>query len=530
MRIQTMKARTGSAGAARASWVPMLGTAMLLSACGGGSGTTSTNSAASPLATGQVTAAAGSDIRILGQRPGISPFIKLLYFQGASLATVAGVEFTIASKPGTVSKPVTVWYSIGALEERGYLSANQTDLEVPVFGLYAGYNNQVAVQFQFQDGSAQTLPLGVTTANYVDPTGVYANPTIVKQRAAGSALGFDFFYMKSVLGSPVIVDTDAQIRWVVPGIYSAESSTYQNGEFVIGDLATPTVYRLQLDGTVTQSPVSGAVYLDFHHNIDPGNRGLLAEVDAESGGVENIEATVAEITDVGAVLKSWNLAEIISTYMQSQGDDASAFVRLGVDWFHNNSATYDASDNSLIVSSRENFVIKLDYPTGNIIWILGDPTKYWYTFPSLRAKALTVAPGGLYPIGQHAVSIISDGSLLLFNDGLGSANQPAGAPAGQNRDYSAVSAYSIDAAGMTAENTWNFNYGQSIYSAFCSSVYEASSQSLLVDYAVADNDTEARLVGLDSSQNVVFDFQYSTGACDTSWNAVPFAFDNLRIN
>ena len=78
------------------------------------------------------------------------------------------------------------------------------------------------------------------------------------------------------------------------------------------------------------------------------------------------------------------------------------FVRPGVDWFHNNSAIYDPSDDSIIVSSRENFVIKLDHKTGQIIWIFGDPTKYWYTFPSLRAKALTLAPGGLYPIGQHA--------------------------------------------------------------------------------------------------------------------------------
>jgi arylsulfate sulfotransferase len=519
------------AGAGRAALATIFITTLLLSACGGG-GDPSTNSAASLTATLQVTAAGSSDIRILEQIPGISPFIKLLYFQGASLAKVTGVEFTIASKPGTVSRPVNVSYSIGALEERGYLSANQSDLEVPVFGLYAGYNNQVAVQFQFQDGSAQTLPISVTTANYVDPTGVYANPTIMKQRAAGSALGFDFFYMKSAIGSPVIVDTDAQIRWVVPGIYDAMSTAYQNGEFVIGDPATPTVYRLQLDGTVTQNPVAAATYLDFHHNIDPGKVGLLAEFDAQSGAVENIEATVAEITDVGAVLNSWNLAEIISTYMQSQGDDASAFVRLGVDWFHNNSSTYDASDNSLIVSSRENFVIKLDYQTGNIIWILGDPTKYWYTFPSLRAKALTLAPGGLYPIGQHAVSIFSDGSLMLFNDGLGSANQPAGAPAGANRAYSAVSDYTIDTTTMTAVNTWNFDYGESIYSSICSSAYEAaSSQTLLVDYAEADNGTQARLVGLDSSHNVVFDFQYSTGSsCQSSWNAVPFAFDNLQIN
>jgi hypothetical protein len=505
----------------------LLGTAMLVAACGGAS---TTPSPASLALTSNASEAAGSNITMVDQRPGATPFIQLLYFQGSSLAQLAGVTFTIAPKPGSVSKPVNVWYSVAALGERAYLSANQSNLTLPVFGLYAGYANQVAVQFQFQDGTTQSLPVTVTTASYVDPSEIYATPTIVQPRAAGSALGFDFFYMKSAIGSPVVVDTDAAVRWVVPGIANATSTLFQNGEFVIGDPALPIVYRLLLDGTQTQSPLGSSTYIEFHHNIDPGNRGLFAEVNAETDGVENVESTVVEMTDVGAILDTWNLADILSAYMQSQGDDGSAFVRPGVDWFHNNSTTYDASDNSIIVSSRENFVIKLDYQTGQIIWILGDPTKYWYTFPSLRAKALTLAPGGLYPIGQHAVSIMSDGSLLLFNDGLGSQNEPAGAPGGENRTYSAVSDYSIDAASMTATNTWNFDYGQSIYSTICSSAYEASSQSILVDYAVADNGTEARLVGLDSSHNVVFDFQYATGSCDSSWNAVPIAFDNLQID
>jgi hypothetical protein len=184
----------------------------------------------------------------------------------------------------------------------------------------------------------------------------------------------------------------------------------------------------------------------------------------------------------------------------------------------------------VIVSSRENFVIKLDYRTGSIRWLLGDPTKYWYSFPSLRAKALMLAAGGLYPIGQHGVSITSDGLLMLFNDGLGSLNQPAGAPAGESRTYSAVSAYSIDEASMSAQEAWRFDYGQSIYSEICSSAYESVGQSILVDYAAADHITQARLVGLDSSHNVVFDFEYPTVSCDTSWNALPIAFDNLSID
>jgi hypothetical protein len=293
---------------------------------------------------------------------------------------------------------------------------------------------------------------------------------------------------------------------------------------------------LRLDGTLTQDPLPESAYTNFNHDIADGKQGLLAEVDAASAGVASIESNVIELQHSSSnsnnevsVPHSWDLAAILSAYMSSEGDDAAAFVRPGVDWFHSNSAIYDSSDDSIIVSSRENFVMKLDYETGAIIWILGDPTKYWYTFPSLRAKALTLAPGGLYPIGQHALSITADGLLMLFNDGTGSVNEPPGAPAGETRYFSAVSAYSIDAQARSATEVWDYDAGRQIFSAICSSAYEAGDQSLLIDYAFAHNGTQALLVGLDPHHNTVFEFAYPTSGCDTAWNARPVALDDLQI-
>jgi hypothetical protein len=308
------------------------------------------------------------------------------------------------------------------------------------------------------------------------------------------------------------------------------SSAIEGDGFVIGGATSATLYRLGFDGTVEESALADPRYAQFHHNIDYGKQGLLAEVNVNTNGVLNIEAAVLlELTSLGSIINSWDLGAILTTYMRSQGDDPTAFVRPGIDWFHMNAATYDPSDDSVIVSSRENFLIKLDYSTGRIVWIFGDPTKYWYTFPSLRAKALKLQAGGLYPIGQHAVSITPDGLVMVFNDGLGSLNQPPGAPAGETRTYSAVSAYSIDSSNLSAQEVWRFDHDQSIYSAICSSAYEVPGGSVLVDYAVADNFTEARLLGLDEAHNVVFDFQYPTQFCSTSWNAIPIGLDDYVI-
>jgi len=253
-------------------------------------------------------------------------------------------------------------------------------------------------------------------------------------------------------------------------------------------------------------------------------------VNTMTGSVENVESTLVEINTLGQVLETWDMAAILGSCMTAGGDDPSLFVRPGIDWFHMNSAIYDPGDDSIIVSSRENFVVKCDYQTGNIKWILGDPTKYWYTFPSLKAKAVALAPPGIYPVGQHALSITHDGLLMLFNDGLGSANQPTGQPAGITRTYSAVSAYAIDASALTATEAFDFNDGQAVYSYICSSAAEAQDGSLLIDYATANTDTEARIQGVDAHQTIVFDFEFNANGCNTAWNSEIFPFEALTLN
>ena len=79
-----------------------------------------------------------------------------------------------------------------------------------------------------------------------------------------------------------------------------------------------------------------------------------------------------EVDASGRVLKTWNMAHIIGAAMIAGGDDPSRFVYpTPTDWFHLNGVTYNRADDSLIVSSRENFLICLDYETTAIKWIPG---------------------------------------------------------------------------------------------------------------------------------------------------------------
>ncbi|RTL22463.1 MAG: hypothetical protein EKK52_06010 [Burkholderiales bacterium] len=285
--------------------------------------------------------------------------------------------------------------------------------------------------------------------------------------------------------------------------------------------------RKGFEGSAVVGTVKSTTVNNFHHNVDLAKTGFLAEFDTTIAGVKHVESQVGEIDTTGAVLQEWDFAKILSDYMTAEGDEPSLFIRPGIDWFHVNSSIYDPRDDSVIVSSRENFVIKLDYKTGKPLWILGDPLKYWYTFPSLRKLALTLDAGGLYPIGQHALSITSDGSLMLFDNGANSLNQPSGAPTGMTRAYSAVSKFTIDATNRLATMNWRFDNAKSIQSSYCSSAYEVSNKTMLVTYAIADGNS-ARLIGLGTDQKIAFDFNYPSLRCDTAWNALPIAFDALQ--
>jgi len=165
-----------------------------------------------------------------------------------------------------------------------------------------------------------------------------------------------------------------------------------------------------------------------------------------------------------------------------------------------------------------------DYDFGNIRWILGDPTKHWYEFPSLRQFSLTLAPDTLPPIGQHAVSMSGD-QLLFFDNGTGSNFQQ---PPGETRNYSAPRKYQIDLGAFEATETWHYYPDPSVCSPFCSSVYEDAPENYVIDYTLGAN-TYTGIVGLDGPDSVAFNYRYELNGCGTAWNAIQIHWENVNL-
>jgi hypothetical protein len=477
------------------------------------------------------TQADDTTITITGQTAGPTPFISQLSLTASDTSGFKSIQFTVASKAGSMIRPLSGTYSIDYMISRGYLVPPSLDIFLPVYGLYADFTNTVTLTYNFLDGSSKTDSTDITTTAFDDQGCGYNSPTVLQARSTDTSLSFDYIFVESGCGdySPVILDTDGNLRWVspfgLPNALTASSTLFDNAVYAGKDAV---LYRIELDGTVTTlADYSSMGVVAFHHDMDRGKFGLIIEVDTTT----QYESVLFEIDTAGNIIKEWHLADIITAAMIAGGDDPSQFVYPSpTDWFHNNSAAYDRGSDSLIVSSRENFVIALDYETGDIKWILGDTTKKWFQFPSLAQFALDLGPDTLPPIGQHGLSIAHNQDLLLFDNGFFSSFQQ---PPGINRTYASPRRYRIDTEANTATENWNFEMDQSILDPICSSIYEDAALNYLIDYAFVGGftspDPQGQLLALDASGNIVFYYSYSTLFCDTVYNSRPIHLENTAF-
>jgi hypothetical protein len=474
----------------------------------------------------EATQADDTTITITTHTAGATPFIGKLTLQVSNTTVLKSIQFTIHPKPGSVTRPLSGTYSNEYLVSRGF--EHPPEISLPVYGLYDGFNNIVTLTYRFTDGSSKQANVTIATATFNDPCG-YNNPTRLKPRTRSSSLSYDYMMLDGSCNdfAPAIIDSDGALRWVGTAGISVISATFFDNAFYLGHGHRLT--RIDLDGTFTELGDYGSLgVVNFHHNIDRGKVGIILDASTTT----YLQSTLIEVDVSGTVLKQWNMANIVSAAMIAGGDDPNQFVYpTPTDWFHLNGCAYNGADDSLVVSSRENFLICIDYKTSAIKWILGDRTKKWYQFPSLRKFALTVESGSLPPIGQHAPSITYDQNLLVFDNGQ---NSWFHVPKGEQRGYASPRKYEVDLNAKTATEVWNFEAGQSIVCPYCSSVYEDAPNNYLIDYAILNGGvpglpTFAQLLGQNAASETFFSYRYPTTSCTELYRALPIHLENRNF-
>jgi hypothetical protein len=153
-----------------------------------------------------------------------------------------------------------------------------------------------------------------------------------------------------------------------------------------------------------------------------------------------------------ALLDSWSLIDMLDPVRI----DYLCFLLLteyGIDPEHANAVTDDPSDDSLIVSMRNQDAVVKFTRAGQIKWILG-PHENWG--PEWQPYLLTpVGTPFEWNYAQHAPILTPQGTLLFFDDGNCRA-EPFDPPVPDQDNYSRAAEFSIDETNMEVSQVWQF--------------------------------------------------------------------------
>ena len=155
---------------------------------------------------------------------GPTPFISFVQTQVSDIANFRFAQFQIQPKKGSATRPIKARYARAYLEARGYFDPQTGNLTIPVFGLYAGRANQVTINLGFTIGFRKNTRFAVTITTPPYVGGIYSHPTVIQPLLRRTTLSYDFILLKGFADpiTPIIIDTDAEVRWV--GTARVESS------------------------------------------------------------------------------------------------------------------------------------------------------------------------------------------------------------------------------------------------------------------------------------------------------------------
>lgn len=284
-----------------------------------------------------------------------------------------------------------------------------------------------------------------------------------------------------------------------------------------------------------------------HHDVtEMPNGNFLVAVDVS--GRDTVEDHLIELDRAtGQIVTEWDLRQILDV-------DRRSFGGSDYDWFHMNSVWYSQSDDTIILSGRNQGVVKVSRQN-ELVWILA-PHRGWGPAgmdgngEDTSLKLLTavdnagnplspgVQDGGTlspqfdWPWGQHAAMILPNGNLFLFDNGINRRFSNSPTP------YSRGVEYEIDEASGTVRQVWTYGEerGPDFFSAIISDVdyLSATSNRLIMPGIVTTGAyPSAWVTEVTPGGHVVFDAQlqfknrYSTG--EITWGNFDLVYRSERV-
>lgn len=379
---------------------------------------------------------------------------------------------------------------LGDIPIENSFSNRYSKFQIPVLGLYPNTENKVVLTVESLDGHMVRDTLDITTEALPDflPT-----PEINVLQEAKMEPGMHFNEVH--IGNsgdfnthPIVFDNNGDIRWYMDlsefGRITWPIKFNDDGSFFA--IFGVTIFEFDMTGIERNRIV--VEENNMHHEvikIPNGNYVVaVSRVGATmiKGGEEitSVEDYIIEVDPSGNIVNEWDMAEVLDVNRTDLTDG-------GVDWFHMNAIWYSESDNSLIISGRNQGVVKVNWEN-ELQWILA-PHKGWgkagrYEKTTETAPfLLTAVDQNNVPFsdaiqqgtqehnafswtwGQHAPLILPNGNLFIFDNGF---NRNFGSAP----NYSMGTEYEVDEDNMTVKQVWSYGKarGEDLFSSIISDV------------------------------------------------------------
>ena len=375
---------------------------------------------------------------------GISPLTALITFE---------TESAVSPKVTIKGKDNLTTYS--------HTFESKTEHYLPIYGLYADTENEVTIEYE---GVKKTITIKTEALpeDMILPNDVTADK---------SKLSNDlYFFTPSSNGYTVAYDVNGDVRWYL-NIYAIwEINRLDNDHLLVSTerlINSPYymtgLYEIDLLGKIYKEYSLEGGYHHDYFEMENGN--FLVASDNFASDEGTVEDYIVEIDrNTGEIVKRFDLKDILNE------EDGKSENWSEYDWFHNNSVWYDKNTNSITLSGRhQDAVINIDYDTGELNWIIGDPTnwsedyqKYFFT---------PVGDDFEWQWSQHAAMITPEGYVFIFDNGNNkSKNKDEYVPA--SKSYSRGVMYKIDTEKMTIEQVFEYGKerGNEFYSPYISDV------------------------------------------------------------
>lgn len=397
---------------------------------------------------------------------------------------------------------------------------SKTTHVIPVLGLFPDKKNQVLIEL-FSDGNKkEEITVEMETETLPDD---FMDTEVVESQPEKMEAGLTF--MVPTKGYLYAVDKEANVRWYSSLESRLVFTKLDNGHY----LQTTRKEDEKQFNELIEMDMLGKIHNAYdievegydedknnliHHDVvEVPSGNFLATMHEPNSKYE--EDHMYEIDrDTGKTTQEISLRDAMPDEAPDEYDGKNAEDN---DWIHQNAIYYDETDQSILISGRsQDSILKLDYPSGELKWILAADEEW----PEEYKDYLLEPQGDVkFPAGQHAVKIVettnnsseSAKDIILFDNNEVFVRGDRDV----SKQYSQAIRYRIDEEESTVEEVWSYgkNRGEDFFSHIIGNVqYLYHTDNIILNSGATEDDdsptgTTGRIVEVDTTENpeVIFE-------------------------